>query len=121
MKSSLPPPTVAEARRIDEFRWIGCVVSYLHLKRREPNLAQYDVHHLVDGNRKLGWAETIPLHPWYHRGLVEIGWTAQEMREEFGPSKARNPREFSERFGSDLELLEATNALLDQQRKSRAA
>lgn len=122
MITSGPAPTKDEAHRIDTFRWIGCVVSYQYLKRRDQrNLAQYDVHHLVEGNRRLGHAFTIPLHPWFHRGLIEDGWTAQDMREEFGPSRARNPRDFAARFGSDRELLDVTNQLLAAMAKGRAA
>lgn len=122
MKSSLPPPTKAESERLDRFRWIGCVVSNLFLGRNKPNnLAGYDVHHLIDGNRKVSWLATIPLEPWFHRGVIPDGWTAQEMREQFGPSKARNPREFAQRFGSDRDLLEATNALIAAHERERAA
>lgn len=97
--------THEEENRIDRFRHIGCIVS------RSP---EYDVHHLTDGGRRLGHAFTIPLHPWYHRGVPYPGMSQEGMRLNFGPSLAKSKKEFEAQFGTEEELLAKTNAILEK-------
>ncbi len=117
VKTSLPAPTAADRERFDRLRELGCIVSRVYLKR----YAAPDVHHLLSGGVRISHQATIPLSPWFHRGVVPLRMTAVQARERFGPSKARNPEQFRERYGSDEELLAATNQLLEAIRDGKAA
>jgi hypothetical protein len=91
---------------MDDFRHVGCIVTRLKFERWEP----YDVHHLLSGNRRRGHLFTIPLSPFYHRGIVPAGYANYEnAAAALGPSFAKEPRAFRYTFGTDDELLEATN------------
>lgn len=118
MKSSLPPPTKAESERIDKFRWLGCVVCLIF--RKVPEVP-WECHHLVEGNQRVGHWASVPLCSWHHRGVIPDGYNALYAAIEFGPSKARNPAKFEERYGSDRELLKATDALIAMHEVARRA
>lgn len=96
--------TKADKERIAKFRHIGCIIS---------GSPEYDVHHIVDGVR-LGNQYTIPLHPWYHRGVPFNGYSQAKMEKEFGPSLAKSKEQFIDKFGSEMELLKRVNGMLEQ-------
>lgn len=73
-----------------------------------------EVHHLTDCSTRLGHDATIPLCVWHHRGEPPEGTTKAEARITFGPSFADGRRPFAAAFGSDQQLLELTNAMLDR-------
>lgn len=115
MNHSTGRPTKSEQARFDKLHKIGCIVTRVYFGTFSP----CEIHHLVEGNRRLGHEFTIPLTPWYHRGVVQN--ISQETAElVYGPSKAISPRQFRERFGSDRELLEMTNALIEAIDKAAA-
>lgn len=116
MKTSLPSPTKADLERFERLRELGCVVSRVYLGR----YAAPDVHHLLEGGVRMGHQFTIPLSTWFHRGIPGQ-LTQAECTRRFGPSRALNPMQFHKRFGTDLELLEMTNQLLETIRKGKAA
>lgn len=113
MHHSTHAPTQTESQRFAEFEWMGCVVARLYF----GVYAAYDVHHLLDGGVRRGHMYTIPLAVWYHRGNPPDGYTVNEATVRFGPSMARDKTAFAARFGSDLELLEAVNAMIEHKRK----
>jgi hypothetical protein len=87
--------TLADQRRIDRFRHIGCIACLIEgdkrgMRRRNTS---YDIHHLNEGGKagqkRRGDAFTIPLCPWHHRGVTEWLWTAKKMAEWMGPSLAK--------------------------------
>ena len=96
-------PTKAERERFRKLQELGCIVTLLFL----GEYAEPDIHHLTEGYR-LGHSYTIPLSPWFHRGIPPDGMTQKEATEELGPSLALNKKAFVERFGTERELLEAT-------------
>jgi hypothetical protein len=102
--------TVADIDRFGELYRLGCVVSRLiDLDRWEPA----DIHHLVEGQRRLGHQSTIPLSPWFHRGVPSrFDMRPSEATKALGPSLAINKRAFVEQFGTERQLLELTNELL---------
>jgi hypothetical protein len=100
--------TKADRMRYDCFRHIGCIVSRLYLDRYEL----YDVHHLVEGYR-LGNQYTIPLNPWFHRGVTVDNCSQADMERIYGPSLAKNKRAFVDTFGTERQLLEKVNAMVD--------
>lgn len=100
---------------------LGCVVCSVYFgKPGTPG----QVHHLVDGGRRLGHDSTIMLHPWYHQGqpprvrhagrLVQL--TADQATTRYGPSLALDKPAFERRFGTELELLEMQDALIEAYR-----
>jgi hypothetical protein len=94
-------PTALEARRMDNFRLVGCVACWMLGHPDTP----YDVHHQLSGGVRMGHFWTVPLCPAHHRGV------------DFSPSLhlasiARGQRTFREIFGSDEELLALTDRLI---------
>lgn len=94
--------------RVDKFRNVGCIITRLYF----DDYADYDVHHITDCGRRLGDAQTIPLSPYYHRGVIPSGMTQRRAYLELGPTLENHKREFVERFGTELQLLAKTNELL---------
>lgn len=106
---SRPRPRVDDIERFAKLYALGCVVSKIYFNRWEPA----EIHHLVEGRKRLGHQATIPLSPWFHRGVPpQMDMRPSEAAEQIGPSLAMNKREFVQRFGTERELLEKTNQLL---------
>lgn len=109
--------TLADDERIELLQEIGCIVSVLYFKQwGTPG----DIDHLLYGGNRHPFEphqHTICLRPWYHRGDLpdhRCGGTYDEPTaiRVFGPSRARHPRAFQERFGDGEYLLKATDALI---------
>lgn len=97
---------MANPTRADKERWsriveLGCVACILDGNLGVPP----DIHHILSGGRRIGHRATVGLCPWHHRGVGEY-------TETHGPSLARNPKLFEERYGTGPELLEMQNELL---------
>lgn len=108
MQSSAKSANKAERDRWDSFRHVGCIVTRLF----HQSYAEYDVHHLVEGGRRLGHRYTIPLSPWFHRGIPPEFMTARQAELELGPSFALNKKAFIERFGTERQLLDEVNEMI---------
>lgn len=108
--------TKAEKRRFQELQEIGCIACRIDgHDYRAPQ-----IHHLVEGNRRLGHEYTVPLCPWHHQGLPEGDMRPSDMEREIGPSLARNKREFIVSYGDERELLERTERVLRRMRQGAA-
>ena len=108
MNHSTGEPTVAEAKRWDDFRLIGCVPCFLLGYPETP----YDVQHFLSGNTRRGHGATAPICPAHHRGVG------------FSPiwhlaSIATNQRLFRQIFGNDDELIALTDRLILIQKLKR--
>lgn len=101
MQHSTDKPTILEARRIDNFRLIGCVACWMLGWPETP----YDVHHQLEGGKRMGHFWTVPLCPAHHRG-VEFNAGLHLA------SLALSPNTFREIFGSDADLRTLTDRLL---------
>lgn len=110
MKRGIPAPTVDEAKRIDAFRHIGCIVMRVFYKTWAP----YQVHHITERGRALGQRQTIPLSPYHHQGIPKDGMTVEGMELIYGPSLAVSKARFEMAFGTELHLLELTDKLLEK-------
>ena len=99
--------TKDELRRYCALKELGCIACRINGVTRE---AIPEIHHLVEGNRRLGNAYTIPLCTWHHRGEASSQW--EKLK---GPSLARSKRKFIEEYGTERELLEAVNKILEHQ------
>lgn len=87
--------------RWKRFPDIGCVCCKLQGRYAVP-----EVHHLLSGGRRRGHAATIPLCPAHHRGLLYDA--AVHLA-----SVAAGSKSFHRIFGTDNELLELTDTLLN--------
>lgn len=108
---SRPRPRIDDIERFAKLYALGCVVSKIYFNRWEPA----EIHHLVEGRKRLGHQFTIPLSPWFHRGIPPLAdMRPSEAVEALGPSLALSKRDFVNRFASERELLEETNKLIEQ-------
>jgi hypothetical protein len=106
-------PTKSDLERFRLLQAVGCIACRLDGRKNVPA----DVHHLLSGGRRMGHQATIPLDPWHHRGLIPPDCkTGREAEERYGPSLAVSPKGFRERYGSEKELLETVNLMLDMLR-----
>lgn len=108
-------PTKAERARMDAIREQGCVIARVLGLGWLPA----EIHHMTLGSRhgarRLGHEFTVGLNPWSHRGVpfaVRGYTTAAECLANLGPSYAREPRAFRERWPDSL-LLEMQNRLIE--------
>lgn len=65
MKTSTGIPTKAEAARIERMLALGCICCREQFGIHQPA----EVHHIVQGNKRLGHWYTLPLCPGHHRGV----------------------------------------------------
>lgn len=107
MKSPIGSPKKADVDRFQKMQSVGCVACYIDGQRG----VQCDVHHVLSGGRRIGHQATIGLCPWHHRGISNLG--AQAASQLYGPSFARDPRQFKERYGTEVALLKLQNELLE--------
>jgi hypothetical protein len=83
------PPTKAESEWMARIADLGCIAC-----RKDGNSSPASVHHIVQGNRRLGHLFTLPLCYPHHQG---------DGREV--PSIHFTKRTFVQRYGTELELL----------------
>ncbi len=109
MQHSTKPPTKAQQKRFERMSAIGCVpCTIIGIYQNPPQ-----IHHIVKGKKRLGHDHTIAKCPWHHTGQVPTGYSQDQVRERMGPSYAIEPEAFEHIFGTQEELLEFQNALLD--------
>jgi hypothetical protein len=100
LKPKKIPPTTEESRWMDAVQELGCVVCLKFHQVRTPAA----VHHIVEGSRRLGHFYTIPLcDPGHHQNSP----TPQKISRH--PNKAR----FEKKYGSEYELLEYVQTILN--------
>jgi hypothetical protein len=101
MSKRAPKPTAEEKRRMDLFRVTGCMLTWLKFGKK----VRAECHHLMMAGKRYGHCYTIPLSPWYHRGIPEPGKTKDEMRAEYGASLADGRKSFvASHHYTELEL-----------------
>ena len=101
---------ISDIERFAKLHALGCIVSRVFYDRWEPA----EIHHLVEGRKRLGHQFTIPLSPWFHRGVPpRMDMRPSEATEQIGPSLAISKRKFVERFGTERELLKQTDKLIE--------
>lgn len=72
-----------------------------------------DIHHLISGNKRRGHLFTVGLCKWHHLRYPIQDMSANETRKLLGPSLADGSKPFRAKFGTDDELLELQNRLLN--------
>jgi hypothetical protein len=96
-------------RRLKEMGCIACRLEGERLAQCGPT----EIHHLNEGGKagqkRRGDEFTIALGKWHHQGVSVGNATNAGMARLFGPSLAKQSREFRKRYGSDDELLAKTD------------
>lgn len=122
MNHSTKAPTRAEQKRLDMLHELPCLACAKEIEtaieKKQPVPVQpfrTEAHHIVDkGTRKHsgGHAATLPLCSWHHRGECLPGFNERHMTGAFGPSFAKQKKEFVKQYGGERILLVETNAIL---------
>lgn len=104
--------TERHKRRLHFIKEIGCVACWLRFGAASPG---GDGHHAEDEHGSpIGHRAMICLCPWHHVAKPPQGYTKHAALDHYGPSRHGHTRAFTATFGTDLELLEAQNALLER-------
>ena len=104
MKHSTGTPTKAEAAWMASVAAFGCIVCWLFHGVKTPCA----VHHILRGGIRMGHMHTIGLcDPGHHQNAGLQPGSGKISRH---PDKAR----FEEAYGTELDLLAQTRALLDE-------
>lgn len=100
-----------DKRRRDFILEIGCVCCIEINGAASPG---GQGHHAEDDNDVvIGHHALICFCDWHHNGNPPPGKNKRTALETLGPSRHRHRPAFRERFGTDLQLLEKQNALLE--------
>lgn len=117
---STEPPTQLHLARFAAMRAIGCLACRMNALRGLATASfrpkDLEIHHLLSGGRRIGHHATICLCHFHHQGkrlpFLEYGYKAQA--EVYGPSLEREPARFRAMYGSQDDLLQQQNQLLDR-------
>lgn len=106
---SRPKPTKSESNRIDRMLRLGCIITRLKFGTYSPA----ECHHIVDGYR-LGHWWSLPLNPWYHRGVFDSRNASRvDMERVYGPSIAHGIPPFVDAHGkTEIELWQIIQGVL---------
>lgn len=111
MQTSLPAPTKSQVERFHLIYQIGCLACWIEIQRYSAP----HVHHVLSGGKRIGHDATIGLCPWHHDSVTNLRPTtaAIEIGPPLGGTHAHK-KAFETRYGTELELLELQNRLVDQ-------
>lgn len=104
--------TKADRTRLDIIHRLPCLAC-VQEGCQQPS--KTEAHHLVDkGTRKLsgGHQATLPICGWHHRGEPAWDSSVRGMKAYYGPSMFHHGKEFTERYGTQRQLLARTNAVI---------
>ena len=113
MQHSTGRPTKAQAERWEKMRQLGCICCRMQGIR--TGLA-IQIHHLLSGGRRMGHDETVACCSWHHVAQRLDGMAGKQMTAVYGPSLANGSKPFKAQYGTDAELLEYQNKLLEEAR-----
>jgi hypothetical protein len=115
-----PAATKAQRERWAAMRARGCVACHLNMVDHGLARASYgrdlEIHHLLSGGRRRGHDATVCLCHYHHQAkrLVFADTGYMEHARIYGPSLERESRRFTEFYGTDDQLLEYQNRLVEQ-------
>jgi len=111
MKPRRQKANKAEQERYNRLKQIICICCY-----DEPLQVPYvgvEIHHMTSGGRRIGNEFTLPLCFWHHRGVLPADSKNSTIATlTYGPSLAKNKRQFVNRYGTEAQLLTKVNNLL---------
>ncbi|MEO1035207.1 MAG: Ref family recombination enhancement nuclease [Pseudomonadota bacterium] len=104
--------SAADKRRYLKLKKLGCICC-----RRYGIKTPAQIHHITVARKRLGNEFTIPLCAWHHQGMpFDSDMRPSAVTGVFGPSLALSKRLFIAEFGTELELLDEVNELLQDDR-----
>lgn len=119
MKHSTTKPTREEAAYIEACKTGVCVACEAWGERIDcPPLFVAvwgcDFHHLLSGGVRIGHLWGVGLCGWHHDRRLDLGFSHDFMRRNFGPSLRCGSKTFRVTYGSDAELLARQDESLRQ-------
>lgn len=87
----------------------GCVPCWIERLASNPA----DAHHVVAGGRRVGHAATYALCKWHHVGQPWQGYSTKQMTASIGPSLHHESKAYHDRYGSESDLVELQDAMLE--------
>jgi hypothetical protein len=99
LKHSTGKPTKAHVARFNKLQKLGCICCMKLGYWQHP-----EIHHIVEGMRRLGHEFTLPLCKMHHRDT--------RLGEFWGPSIADGSKAFARKWGTQRELLAEVNRLI---------
>lgn len=118
MTTSTSAATIEESRRIEACKEGVCIACYIwqhhdHAPAAFSPIYGCDYHHVKSGNVRRGHMFGFGLCLWHHRGHPPEGWTSRDARLWYGPGLMDGGKRFTSTYGSDDELIEVQNRILD--------
>lgn len=106
------PATPAEKKRMGLIKVLGCIPCVL---KNWPD-APCDVHHVVEGQVRLGHGDTFGACLWHHKGEIDpdSGYSKQKIMGMLGPSLAHGSRYFAREFGSQATLVAVQDYIIQR-------
>lgn len=111
MHSSAPAPTKEEKRRMSRILEIGCICC---IHDGHESIYPVEVHHLIDGMKRIGHSATVAACSWHHRGVPPAGFNQKGATRLCGPSLALDGKAFKAQYGNDAALLAFQEFLLKE-------
>ena len=108
-------PNADERRHMERVQQLGCLACWI-----EGIVAPAEIHHVTDGSRRLGHRYVIPLCSWHHRGQSETGMRPSDAESLFGPSLAHDKASFTRHYGTERELLNWIESLIEEEATDEA-
>lgn len=104
------PMTKSDKARVLALKEMGCQISY----EISAGWVLPEIHHILDGGRRISHQHSIPLSRWFHQGVPPEGFDERSAKHYLGPSLALHKREFVARFGAEAEILKRVDARLGE-------
>jgi len=105
MKSSIGSPSKKDIRRFHAIYEIGCIPCWIEGIKNEP----CQIQHVLSGGRRVSHSHSYGSCPWHHEGQPKNDLTIEQAYGIFGPSRKHHKREFTEKYGTEGELIEFQN------------
>ena len=104
--------TKADKARFNALYQVGCLCCHIE----GWGFAEAQIHHVVEGRKRLGLEFTVRLCPHHHSGEVPpicCGNVAVAERR-FGPSLAHNKGGFIARYGTERDLVMVADRMVER-------
>lgn len=97
-----------KAERFRNIKFTGCLPCLLDgLPDSHP-----EIHHVVEQAYRRGDRFTYGSCPWHHRGIPWPGLSPRDMQNQVGPSLELNYKQYAERYGSEMTLVQVQDYVL---------
>lgn len=110
MHSPIGKANKEEVERFQHIYDLGCLPCRLTGIVEQP----CQIQHVLCGGRRVSHKHSYGSCPWHHVGEPLQGLTTQETYRMLGPSFKLHKKEFVERFGTEEELIEMQDILLEK-------